>query len=58
MKKLLEKLSNVGELTLIDLEKSKAIYGGSEKYDTSDTYDTSESYDSSTAYDSSTSSDS
>lgn len=58
MKKLLKRLSDMGELTLVDLDKAKAVYGGSELYDSSDFADTSTSYDHSQSADSSTSFDS
>jgi hypothetical protein len=51
MKRLLEKLENVVELKLVEVEKTKAIYAGSTDHDDSQYYDVSTAYDTSQTYD-------
>ncbi|MDR3694232.1 hypothetical protein [Mucilaginibacter sp.] len=53
MKKLLEKLASVEELSILSIEKSKATFGGSVAYDSSVSQDISQKYDTSLSDDNS-----
>lgn len=51
MKKLLSKLEGMVEMKLIQTDKSKNVFAGSERYDTSKNNDSSTSYDTSDSSD-------